>query len=108
MKTASLATGIASISISVIFWCLILVTGLMNHDKESLTALGFVMLWLFFGCPVILVLTIVSLVTAFKKSKTTQIHLSAESMKKPRIISMVAAGMLVTPFLIGLISSMVS
>lgn len=76
----------------------------MNHDEKSMTALGFVMLWLIFGCPVILLLTIISLITAFKKPKPTQVGLAAESMKKPRIISALAAGILLAPFIIGFLS----
>lgn len=106
MKT-SLALGISSISISVIFWGLIIFTNFVLGDDATAIALG--LGWFFLGCPVILVLTIISLVKAFKKPNPvqgasqvmSQGPLAVQSMMTAKIVSVVSAVCFVIPFIFG-------
>lgn len=102
MKT-SLGLGISSISISVIFWGLIIFTNLVLGDDATAIALG--LGWFFLGCPVILVLTIISLVTAFRKPKPVlgmnQETAAVQPMKTAKIISVISAVCFVIPFIVG-------
>lgn len=102
MKT-SLSLGISSISISVIFWGLILYTNLVMGDDATAIALG--LGWFFLGCPVILTLSIASLVTAFRKPKPilgmNQGVAAVQPMKTAKIISVISAACFVIPFIVG-------
>lgn len=102
MKTP-LITGAVSICISVIFWTLIIFTNVVQGDDATAIALG--LGWFFVGCPAILVLSIISLVTAFKKRTTVQGMNqgvgAVQPMKTVKIVSVISAVCFVVPFIVG-------
>lgn len=93
MKT-SLTTGIASISISVLFWAIIVFTNMAQVGGDSSTAIAWGLAWFFLGCPTILLLTVISLMNAFTKSPV-------QPMKTAKIVSLISAACFVAPFIFG-------
>ena len=106
MKVASLATGITSISISVIFWVGIIFSNLAQVGGDESTAIALVLTWLFIGCPVILILSVVSLIKAFTKPNPSQgasQGIAVQSMKSAKIVSLISVACFVAPFLYGMV-----
>lgn len=102
MRTTSLATALISIGISVLFWGLILITHFAQVGGGTSTAIALGLGWFFIGCPIILGLSIVSLVTAFKKAQRVQGAIKpAPDMFAPKLMSITSLAALIIPFLVG-------
>ena len=102
MKVASLTTGIISISISVLFWVSIIFTNLAKVGGDESTAIALGLVWFFIGCPVILLLTVISLIKAFTKPNPVQ-GVVVQSMKSAKIVSLISAACFVAPFIYGMV-----
>lgn len=72
---------------------------------DDATAIALGLGWFFIGCPVILVLSIISLVKAFKKPNSMQGMnqgvVAVQPMKTVKIVSVISAVCFVIPFIVG-------